>query len=214
MKGVPIVHGRPGRLRRRQRQVSPIVRPLFGAASIPAEPALPGPLPIVVDEIAELHARHYVRLVRLAVALIDHRESAEEVVQDAFLATIRRWDQLRDQSAAQAYLRRAVINGSRDRLRARRVRRAASAPEADHIRSPEDEVLMLEEHRALLAALRMLPLRQREVLVLRYFSDLSERETADAVGISVGGVKSSAHRGMAALRSLLGDCGPDGTYQR
>ena len=166
------------------------------------------------DEIAQLHAEHYVPLVRLAVVLIDQKESAEEVVQDAFLATIRRWHQLRDPSAAQAYLRRAVVNGSRDRLRARRVRRAATAPEPGHIRSPEDQVLMLEEHRALITALRNLPQRQREVLVLRYFSDLTERETAQAVGISVGGVKSSAHRGMAELRRILGDSSPDGTYRR
>lgn len=186
----------------------------MAAASTPAESALPEPLMVVVDEIAQLHARHYVPLVRLAVALIDHRESAEEVVQDAFLATLRRWPHLRDPSAAQAYLRRAVVNGSRDRLRARRVRRAATAPQAAHVPSPEDEVLMLEEHRALIEALRTLPRRQREVLVLRYFSDLTERETADAVGISIGGVKSSAHRGIAALRHLLGDPSPDGKHRR
>lgn len=196
------------------RQVRPTVRPSFAGASIPAEPAPVESTPIVVDEIAQLHAEHYIPLVRLAVALIDHRESAEEVVQDAFLATIRRWHQLRDPSAAQAYLRRAVVNGSRDRLRRRRVRRAATAPEAGTTRSPEDEVLLLEEHRALIAALRKLPRRQREVLVLRYFSDFSERETARAVGISIGGVKSSAHRGMAELRRMLGDFAPDGTYRR
>jgi RNA polymerase sigma-70 factor (sigma-E family) len=196
------------------RQMSPTVRLTFAAASIPAESVPAEPVPIVVDEIAQLHAEQYVALVRLAVVLIDQRESAEEVVQDAFLATIRRWDQLRDSSAAQAYLRRAVVNGSRDRLRARRVRRAATVPEAGHIRSPEDEVLMLEEHRALISALRTLPRRQREVLVLRYFSDLTERETAHAVGISIGGVKSSAHRGMAALRRVLGDSASDGTYRR
>ena len=196
------------------RQVTATVRYTFAAASIPAEPAPYEPVPIVVDEIADLHACHYVQLVRLAVALIDQRESAEEVVQDAFLATIRRWDQLRDRSAAQAYLRRAVVNGSRDRLRARRVRRAAMIPTAGFVRSPEDQALLLEEHRALIAALRTLPKRQREVLVLRYFSDLSERETAEAVGISIGGVKSSAHRGMVALRRVLGDSTPDGTYRR
>lgn len=188
--------------------------PSFAAASIPAGHGRAEPITVVVDEIAQLHAEHYVPLVRLAVVLIDQKESAEEVVQDAFLATIRRWHQLRDPSAAQAYLRRAVVNGSRDRLRARRVRRAAAAPEPGYIRSPEDQVLMLEEHRALITALRTLPQRQREVLVLRYFSDLTERETAQAVGISVGGVKSSAHRGMAELRRILGDSAPDGTYRR
>ena len=196
------------------RQANPKVRDAFAAAPVPAEPACAEGIPLVVDEIAELHARHYVNLVRLAVALIDRQESAEEVVQDAFLATIRRWDELRDPSAAEAYLRRAVVNGSRDRLRARRVRRAIKIPAPDHMRSPEDEVLLLEEHRALIDALRTLPRRQREVLVLRYFGDLSERETAGAVGISVGGVKSSAHRGMAALRRALDDAAFDGAYRQ
>lgn len=182
----------------------------FAAASSATETGPVAEIPVVVDEIAELHARHYVPLVRLAVALIDHRESAEEVVQDAFLATIRRWEHLRDPAAAQAYLRRAVVNGSRDRLRARRVRRATVIPAPEHARSPEAEVLVLEQHRALIAALWTLPRRQREVLVLRYFSDLTERETAEAVGISIGGVKSSAHRGVAALRRLLGEAGHDG----
>src|ERR1700712_895918 len=107
---------------------TPPGRNAFAAAPGPADPASVEPTPPFVDEIAQLHADHYVPLVRLAVVLIDQRESAEEVVQDAFLATIRRWDQLRDPSAAQAYLRRAVVNGSRDRLRARRVRRAAMVP--------------------------------------------------------------------------------------
>jgi RNA polymerase sigma-70 factor (sigma-E family) len=182
----------------------------FAAASLPAGQTPVVEIPVVVDEIAELHFRHYVPLVRLAVALIDHRESAEEVVQDAFLAIMRRWENLRDPGAAQAYLRRAVVNGSRDRLRARRVRRATVVPPPDDVRSPEEEVLMLEQHRALIDALWTLPRRQREVLVLRYFSDLTERETADAVGISIGGVKSSAHRGMAALRRILGEAGHDG----
>lgn len=193
----------------RVRRVRLAVGPTFPASALPAESPRIDPIPVVVDEIAELHALHYVRLVRLAVALIDQRESAEEVVQEAFLATIRRWPHLRDPAAAEAYLRRAVVNGSRDRLRARRVRRAASIPQPGQIRGPEDEVLLLEEHRALIAALWTLPRRQREVLVLRYFSDLTERETAAAVGISIGGVKSSAHRGMAALRRALADSGPD-----
>jgi RNA polymerase sigma-70 factor (sigma-E family) len=190
--------------------VSAAVTRTFAASSLPTGSDPVVEVPVVVDPIAELHSRHYVPLVRLAVALIDHRESAEEVVQDAFLATIRRWEHLRDPAAAQAYLRRAVVNGSRDRLRARRVRRAVVVPAPENARSPEDEVLMLEQHRALIDALWTLPRRQREVLVLRYFSDLTERETADAVGISVGGVKSSAHRGMAALRSILNDAGHDG----
>ena len=168
-----------------------------------AGPGVPARAASAADEIAVLHAHHYLRLVRLAVALTDQREVAEEVVQDAFVATLRRWDRIRNQEAAEAYLRRAVVNGARDRLRARRVRRSVVLPEPEPALGPEHEVLALEQQRQLLQALSGLPRRQREVLVLRYFGGLSERATADAVGLSVGGVKSSAHRGLAALRKQL-----------
>jgi RNA polymerase sigma-70 factor (sigma-E family) len=158
-----------------------------------------------VRQIEVLHSRHYVSLVRLAVALIDRKDIAEEIVQEAFLQLFNNWSRLRDASQADAYLRRAVVNRSRDELRSRRVRRKATriAPPDDP--SSEDQFILREDERRLLEALKKLPLRQREVLTLRYFADLSERETAEVIGKSVGTVKSAAHRGIAALRSALGD---------
>lgn len=152
-----------------------------------------------------MHGKHYVGLVRLAVALIDREEIAEEIVQEAFLQLFKSWSRLRDPSLAEAYLRRAVVNRSRDELRSRRVRRGVTLPPPDPGPSSEDQVVLADQERLLLVALHALPERQREVLVLRYFAGLTERETAKAVGRPLGSVKSAAHRGIAALRFSLGE---------
>lgn len=153
--------------------------------------------------LAVLHARHYVALVRLATALVDVEASAEEVVQEAFLHVLRRWDRLRDLDRAEAYLRRAVVNGSRDRLRRRRTRRAAIWPHAAAEPSAEDRVLVTQAQQEVLRALRVLPPRQREVLVLRYFGDLSDGQIAEALDVTPGTVRSTAHRGIAAMRASM-----------
>jgi len=155
------------------------------------------------DAIAGLHAQHYRSLVRLAVALVDQEASAEEVVQEAFERVLRRWHRLRDSQAAEAYLRTAVVNGCRDRLRRRAVRRAAPVTHLRAAGSAEETAIVNDEQRRTLEALHVLPTRQREVLVLRYFAQWSEAEIADGLGISVGTVKSTAHRGVAALRAAL-----------
>jgi RNA polymerase sigma-70 factor (sigma-E family) len=152
--------------------------------------------------IATLHAHHYLSMVRLAVALVDDESAAEDAVQDAFVALLRAWP-LRDEGAAEYYLRRAVVNACRDRLRHRRVRRQTALPQGPVEPSPEQLAMTAADQRALLNCLRALPERQREVLVLRYFSELSEAEIASTLGVSTGTVKSTAHKGIAALRSAL-----------
>jgi len=141
-------------------------------------------------------------MVRLAVALVDDEATAEDVVQDAFLALLRTWP-LRDRDAADAYLRRAVVNGCRDRLRHRGVRRRTSLPHATTEPSAEHVAMGVVEQRALMQSLLVLPHRQREVLVLRYFAELSEAEIASTLGVSTGTVKSTAHKAIAALRRRL-----------
>lgn len=157
-----------------------------------------------VDVPALYHA-HWRYLVRLAVLLVDDTSSAEDVVQDAFLALHRKMDELRDPDAALGYLRTSVLNLSRSVIRRRQVARKhlkvaepEAGPGADH------DVLLRDEHRAALAAVRALPQRQSEVLVLRYWANLSEREIAATLGISAGSVKSAASRGMASLHKMLG----------
>lgn len=152
-----------------------------------------------------LYAAHWRRLVRLSVLLVGDVGTAEEVVQDAFVALHGRWGRLRDPDRAAAYLRQSVVNRSRSVLRHRGVvdRHAARERRPDDA-SPADAPLLDDERRArVLAALRALPRRQREVLALRYYLDLSEADIADTLRISRGAVKSHASRGSAALRTLL-----------
>ena len=157
------------------------------------------------DEALErLYAVHWRQLVRLSVLLVRDVGTAEEVVQDAFIAVHRRWDRLRDPDKALAYLRRAVVNQSRSTLRHRMVveRHVLRGPDAASAQ-PEEPAEHLARRVAVLEAMRALPQRQREVLALRYYLDLSEAEIADTLGISRGAVKSHASRGAAALRGLL-----------
>ena len=153
--------------------------------------------------VTHLSAAHYRALVRLAALLLRDTATAEEVVQDAFVAMHGAWRRLDDPDRALAYLRRSVVNGARSALRHRGVvERNAPAPLPDSA-SAEHGAMVALEHAEVLTALRSLPVRQREVLVLRYYLDLAEADIADALGISRGAVKSHASRGMAALRTTL-----------
>jgi RNA polymerase sigma factor (sigma-70 family) len=123
-------------------------------------------------------------------------------VQDAFLGLYRHWGRLSDQANALAYVRSAVLNRCRNDLRQRgRSRREELAAPAGE--SAEAAVLIGEEHQRVLAAIRLLPDRQREALVLRFYLDMSEEEAARAMGISRGTVKSATHRAVAALGRML-----------
>jgi RNA polymerase sigma-70 factor (sigma-E family) len=155
--------------------------------------------------VDELYAAHYRRLVRLSVLLVRDPETAEEVVQDSFVAMHSRWRSLRDPDKGLAYLRQTVVNRSRSVLRHRGVQaRHVPSPLPDHPGADEDAVAA-ERRQEVLDALRELPGRQREVLALRYYLDLSEADIASTLGISRGAVKSHASRGVSALRHLLKD---------
>lgn len=155
------------------------------------------------DAMAELYRRERPGLLRLAVLLLGDRAQAEDVVQDAFLNTHRKRATL-DPATAAGYLRVAVVNGARTAHRRGRLtwrhHRTASpdTPPAD------TDLLLAEEHREVLRAVRALPRRQREVLVLRYWSGLTEAEIADTLGVSRGTVKTSASRALATLAKRLG----------
>jgi RNA polymerase sigma-70 factor (sigma-E family) len=152
--------------------------------------------------LEELYAGHYTALVRLAVLLLRDQGLAEDVVQDSFVAVHRRWDRI-DPDKAPAYLRQTVVNRSRSALRHRAVT-ARHRPDPMPPAAAADDTLLRAERRAtVLDALATLPVRQREVLALRYYLDLSEAEIADTLGISRGAVKSHASRGAAALRALI-----------
>ena len=135
--------------------------------------------------------------------LVRDTPSAEEVVQEAFIAMHEGWHRLKDTDKALAYLRQAVVNRARSVLRHRIVVEKNAPKPAPDMPSAEHGAMALLERSAVIAALRALPERQREALVLRYYADLSEADIAAAMGISRGAVKSHTSRGMAALRAAL-----------
>lgn len=158
------------------------------------------------DAVADLFVAHHRRLVGLAALLVDDRQSAEDVVQDAFAGLYRRWRQLRDPDAAVAYLNRAVVNGGRDELR--HGRRATAAvlrlvPRSEELASAEHDAVEHDEADRLWRAITQLPRRQRQVLVLRYYLDQTEAEIADTLEVSRGSVKTHASRGLASLAHRL-----------
>jgi RNA polymerase sigma-70 factor (sigma-E family) len=153
---------------------------------------------------AELYTAQYRPLVRLAALLVRDMATAEEIVQDAFVAMHSNWRKLRERDKASAYLRQCVVNRSRSVLRHRMVvDRNVLQPPPD-MPSAEQGAIALLERSAVIAALHGLPLRQREAVVLRYYAGLSEAEIASTMGISRGAVKSHISRAMLALRVVLG----------
>jgi RNA polymerase sigma-70 factor (sigma-E family) len=174
--------------------------------------------PGAAASVTALYTEHALGLVRLAVVMTGDRAAAEDIVQDAFLGLYRRWDRLPDMAAPLAYLRVSVVNGCRSALR-RRSRLGlwsggglGNEPDeaafgfgtpAGLAESAEASVLLSEEQRTVAAALRKLPRRQREAVVLRYYLDLSVEETAQVMGISLGTVKSATHRALAAVGRTL-----------
>jgi len=157
------------------------------------------------DAVTALYGTQYGPLVRLATLLIRDRGAAEEIVQDSFVELHRRWGRLRDPQAGAAYLRRSVVNRSRSALRHRGVveRFLGRARQREVVPSAESQVLDAGGYAEMLATVRALPARQREALVLRYYLDLSEAQTAQVMGVSTGAVKSHTARGLAALRRDL-----------
>ncbi|HVE99018.1 MAG TPA: SigE family RNA polymerase sigma factor [Mycobacteriales bacterium] len=153
--------------------------------------------------LADLYRAHYRSLVRLAALLLDDVGTSEEVVQDAFVNMHLGWRRLRDPEKALAYLRQSVVNLSRSKMRRRQVAaKHVPAPMPDAA-SAEYGAISLAERAAVVEALKKLPDRQREALVLRYYGELSENEIARAMGVSNGAVKSHVHRGLAALTRHL-----------
>lgn len=155
-------------------------------------------------DVAALYAAHRLSLVRMAVLLIDSTPGAEDVVHDAFVALHRKQDSLRDPDAALGYLRRSVLNGARDALRKRRTARAyLKVADPEQGGGADEEALLAAEHAEVLGAVRGLPVRDQQVLLLRYWSELSEADIAETLGVSRGTVKSTASRALDKLQRAL-----------
>ena len=158
------------------------------------------------DLTGELFSDHAVRLIRLAVLLVGDQSSAEDVVQEAFLGLYRAAGRLKDPANAVAYLRTSVLNGCRSVLRSRKRARSLSAATHDPpVWSAESAAIAGEDRREVLAAVARLPRRQREVLVLRYYLNLSDQEIAADLGVTRSTVASTASRALVALGRGLGE---------
>jgi RNA polymerase sigma-70 factor (sigma-E family) len=176
----------------------------------PARPGCRRPVPLRAAQpdanhaVTVLYLAHYRPLVRLAALLVQDLATAEEVVQDAFVAVHAAWRRLPDADHALSYLRRSVIDRSRSVLRHRAVadKLAPAVPPATPGAGREGSVEV--ERSAFVSALWTLPAAQREVVVLRYFADLPETQVASATGISEAAVRSQTAAAMSSLRSELG----------
>lgn len=161
--------------------------------------------PITADTFDDFVAARSTALWRSAFLLTGDRHKAEDLLQAALVKTWRRWDRIgrgssRSHETAEAYVRRALVTTYTDWWR-RRWRGELPTGELPDRGGDVDEAARVEVRRDVLTALAALPRGQRAVLVLRYFDDLTEQQTADALGVSVGTVKSQASRAMTALRS-------------
>lgn len=158
------------------------------------------------DEIVDLlFRRHYVALLRLAVVMVGNREAAEDAVQDAFTALHRNWRSLRDAENPEVYLRSTVLNRCRSWVRRQATQRAVRPLMLvrEHHKSAEDTIVDRDEVGSLVAVMRTLPRRQREVLACRFVLELSIAETADLLEISEGSVKTHTHRGLKSLQQRI-----------
>ncbi|WP_327132948.1 SigE family RNA polymerase sigma factor [Streptomyces sp. NBC_01343] len=173
-----------------------------GAASAAAaEPAVVAGT--TVDHLTETYQAHYRSLLGLAALLLDDTASCEDVVQEAFIRVHSARSRVRDRDKTLAYLRQTVVNLSRSALRRRILGlKLLSKPMPDMASAEEGAYDQLERD-DLIKAMRGLQRRQREVLVLRYFADMTEAQVAETLGVSLGSVKAYGSRGIAALRVAM-----------
>jgi RNA polymerase sigma-70 factor (sigma-E family) len=175
---------------------------------VPAQPPAARPAPSadghdVDDLVGQLYQAHALALIRAAKLLLRDQASAEDAVQDAFLGLYQALPRLRDHDQILPYLRAAVINRSRSVLRARQRALLRKVQHEPPMSSAESAAMTGENRRAVMAAVARLPRRAREVLVLRYYLDLTDQEIATTLGVSRGTVTSTASRALAALAHEL-----------
>jgi RNA polymerase sigma factor (sigma-70 family) len=162
------------------------------------------------DTLTALYHAHALAMIRLGYVILGDRQAAEDVVQESFVGLHRHWGNLTDEGKALRYLRASVLNGSRTALRRRRPATTLDLVDDDPVSSAaaspaEDALLAGEDRRLVMRAIQGLPERQREVLVLRFYLDAPDAEIARLMGIRESTVRSTAHRALRALATILGD---------
>ena len=153
-------------------------------------------------EFSDFMLGRWPQLVRLGYGLTGDRQLAEDLAQTAFAKAYASWGRVRRADNPDAYLRRIVVNANSTRFRKLRVDEVLTAVVPEIVAAAEDADRRGERD-ALMVALMQLPYGQRAAVVLRYWLDLSEAETASILGCSVGNVKSQASRALAKLRTSV-----------
>ena len=187
------------------------VHPAGATQARDTQPAADGPPEagpgVAAAAVGALYQSSALGLIRMAYVMLGDLPSAEDVVQEAFYGLYRRWDRLADTAGALYYVRTSVLNGCRSALRRRAVRRGLlqRGPLADPLPAVSAETVVLggEEREDVIRALRRLPDRQREVLVLRFYAELPDEQIARVMGIRPGTVRSTAFRALDALGRAL-----------
>ncbi len=156
-------------------------------------------------EVAALFDRHYAPMCRLAYVILGDAAMAEEIVMDAMLKTFTGWGRIRDLDRSDAYLRRAVVNLCRSRIRRKSIEGRVNQVSfrRDEIKAPAWDAERHETGRLVWRAVQELPERQRACVVLRYFEDLPEVEIAETLDVSVGTVKSQLSKARSKLEKVL-----------
>ncbi|WP_076094553.1 SigE family RNA polymerase sigma factor [Streptomyces sp. IMTB 2501] len=201
----------PRALRPRTPGGMPVIAPMPAArpARIPGqrdgsdEAAATAAAGTTVDHLTETYRAHYRSLLGLAALLLDDTASCEDVVQEAFIRVHSARKRVRDPEKTLAYLRQTVVNLSRSTLRRRILGLKLLSKPMPDMASAEEGAYDQLERRDLIKAMKGLQRRQREVLVLRYFADMTEAQVAETLGISLGSVKAYGSRGIAALRVAM-----------
>jgi RNA polymerase sigma-70 factor (sigma-E family) len=156
------------------------------------------------DKLEDLYLCHGPEALRLAYLLTGDRELAEDLAQEAFVRIARRLTGLRDAGAVRWYLRRTVVNLAHSHLRRRRVERAHMPVLVSSVALARTGTADVETTQAVRDAIARLSPRQRAVVVLRYYQDLTDQQIASVLNCPVGSVKSALHRATAILRQHLG----------
>ena len=156
-------------------------------------------------EVSALFSRYYTPMCRLAYVILGDAAIAEEVVMEALLKTFSGWRRIRDLDRIDAYLRRAVINQCRSRIRRKTLEARVNTTihMREQRREPDWDPERHETSREVWKAVRKLPERQRACVVLRYFEDLPEAQIADVLECSIGTVKSQLSKARAKLEASL-----------
>ncbi|MFJ7158299.1 SigE family RNA polymerase sigma factor [Streptomyces sp. NPDC101118] len=156
------------------------------------------------EEFQAFVRAHWTRLVRTAYLLTGDPHDAEDLTQTALAKAYRSWRRVSRSERPEAYVRRMLVTCNSDRFRKRRVPERLTGAPPDTAVQGDAAGEWVEERTALMAALAILPARQRAVVVLRYWEDLAEAEVAEVLGCSAGTVKSQASKGLAKLRACPG----------